>query len=108
MDRIHRHARGTATELAPAEIQALLAALAERSELTRKGHHFALRSPFVLAYEEALRPTALDLLRWRDVTLAGLHIRAEVDKNRRARVVPLSKHAREPLAALTPGSWTDL
>ena len=53
--------------------------------------------------ETALRPTTLDLLRWSDITLAGLHIRAEVDKNRWARVVPLSKRAREALASLTRG-----
>jgi integrase len=81
----------------------LLAALPEQSERTHGGKHFPVRSRFVFAYETALRPATLDLLRWEDVTVAGLHIRAEVDKNRWQRVVPLSERARAALSAIGSG-----
>ena len=51
----------------------------------------------MFAYETALRPTTLDLLQWSGVTLAGLHIRAEVDKNRWPRVVPFRNVPARPL-----------
>lgn len=89
--------RGRAAELTLDECRALLAALPAMSDA------IVLRARFVLAFETALRPTALDLIQWKDITAFGLHLRAEVDKNRWERTVPLSAPAREALAGLERG-----
>ncbi len=87
-------------ELAPAESEAILAALPELSLRSRKGKRFPVRARFVLAYETGLRPETFDQLLGSDVTLGGLYIRAEVDKNRWERVLPLTARAREALRSL--------
>lgn len=94
--------------LTPAETLAVIAALPEWSPRTRKGARFAVRARFEVAYETALRPTTLDLVRWGDVTVAGLHVRAEVDKNRWDRVVPLSDLARAAFKRIGPGDRDEL
>jgi len=89
-------------ELTPAESEAILAALPEFSLRSRKGKRFPVRARFVLAYDSGLRPETIDLLVGADVTLAGLHIRAEADKNRWDRVVPLTARAQAALRSLGP------
>jgi integrase len=100
--------RGPPTELSEAEARAVLAALPELSPRSRKGKRWPVRARFVLAFETGLRPATLEALRWGDVTPFGLHIRAEVDKNRWERTVPLSAEARAALAALPQGGPGDV
>lgn len=100
----HKQGRGKPQiELSVADVEAILAACPERSLRTRKGKHFAVRAYFVACYETALRPDGtVDRLLGKDVTLAGLHIRKECDKNRWERVVPLSVRAREAMTGAKP------
>lgn len=98
----HKQARRKpSVELAPAEADAILAALPEWSR-TREGERFPIRARFEFAYETGLRPATLDKLVGRDVSVGGLHIRPEVDKNRWERVVPLTARARDALKRLGP------
>ena len=98
---VHKQARkAPQIELAPNESEAILAALPELSLRSKKGKHFPVRARFVIAYETGLRPETLDKLVGSDVTLAGLSIRKEVDKNRWGRVLPLSARARAALRSL--------
>ncbi len=89
--------------LTPAEVHAIIAQLPEWSSSIHV-EPFPIRARFEVAHDTALRPRTLDLIEHRDVTLAGLHIRAEVDKNRWERVVPLSERARKALQRITPAS----
>jgi hypothetical protein len=58
-----------------------------------------------LEYETGLRPETIACITWEDWEGSGLRIRAEIDKARFARVVPLSDRAREILSALqSPGA----
>ncbi len=99
----HKQARSKPqVELSPNEIERILAALPEKSLRTRKGKHFAVRARFEFAYETGLRPETLNQLRGADVTVSGLHLRPEADKNRRDRVVPLSERALAALRSLGP------
>jgi hypothetical protein len=63
----------------------------ERASTYRRG---------IFAYETGLRPETLDKLLAQDVTVSGLHMRAELDKNRWERVIPLSARARAALKSL--------
>lgn len=92
--------RQAAVELTVEQVEAVLAALPELSPRSKDGKHFPVRARFVFAFETGLRPATLDLLEASDVTLAGLHIRPELDKNRWERVVPLTERARAAVASL--------
>lgn len=99
-----RHRQGRRkplVDLTPAEVEAILAALPAWSQRRRKGERFPVRPYFVFAYETGLRPEGtIDRLLGGDVTLAGLHIRPECDKNRWERVVPLTERARAAVASV--------
>lgn len=56
-----------------------------------------IRAYYVFMYETALRPSTLDKLQWSDLDGQMLHIRAETDKARYDRLLPLSALARECL-----------
>lgn len=89
-------------DLSPAEVAALLTALPEWSLRSKAGKRFAVRDYFLVCYETALRPEGtVDRLLGSDLTLAGLHIRPECDKNRWERTVPLSRAARSALKRQT-------
>lgn len=97
----HKQARSKPqVELAPYEIELILAALPAFSLRSRKGKRFAVRARFEFAYETGLRPETLNQLVGADVTVSGLHLRSEADKNRKDRVVPLSARAQEALRTL--------
>src|SRR5690606_23305886 len=99
----HKQARSKPTvDLSPAEIEAVIARLPEWSR-SRDGQRFAIRARFEFAYETGLRPATIHKLLWRDVTVAGLHIRPEVDKNRWERVIPLTPRARAALERVGGG-----
>lgn len=100
-----RHKQGRSAplvELSPAEVEAILAALPVlNGRADAKGRRFHVRAFFETLYETGLRPEGtVDRLEGRDLTLAGLHIRPECDKNRWARVVPLSPRARAALESV--------
>ena len=87
-------------ELSPDEIESVLSCLPVLSFRRRKGKSFFVQARFIFAYETGLRPETLDKLLARDVTVSGLHMRAELDKNRWERVIPLSARARAALKSL--------
>ena len=96
--------RGTAPQLSPEDVAAILDALPERST-SRKVPTFPIRARFVVAYETSLRPSTLDRLRvpthYRKGA-ASLLLTPDVDKGRHGREVPLSRRAREALDAVCP------
>ena len=97
----HKQARlAPQVELSPDEIESVLASLPVFSLRRRKGKSFHVQARFIFAYETGLRPETLDKLLARDVTVSGLHMRAELDKNRWERVIPLSGRARAALKSL--------
>jgi integrase len=67
-----------------------------------RGKKFPVKARFLVARETGLRPITIDNLIGRDVTVSGLHIRDENDKNRWGRVVPLSDRARAALESVLP------
>ena len=113
--------RGKAVELSADEALAIIAALPEWSQRSsrraglkrakaggervkeRVGERFPVRARFEFAHATALRPITISLLEWRDLTLAGLHIRGEIDKNNWDRVVPLTGRAKAALESLPRG-----
>lgn len=104
--------RGKSAELTVDEVNRILAKLPETTKHRGAGHKakdIAVRARFVVQFETALRPeSTISRLRWKDVTAFGLHIRAECDKNRWERTVPLSQRAREALNSLPQGEAEDL
>ena len=95
-------------ELEPAESEAIIAALPVLSLRSRKGKRFPVQARFIMAYETGLRPETFDNLVGADITLAGLHIRSENDKNRWDRVIPLTDRARAALRSLGPRAADEL
>jgi len=97
----HKQARlAPQVELSPEEIELVLAALPELSLRSRNGRRFPVKARFEFAYETGLRPETLDKVLARDITVSGLHMRAELDKNRWERVIPLSNRARAAVKSL--------
>jgi len=105
MGKRHPQGRKGPTPLTTEQVEAILAQLPERSR-TRDRKAILVRPRFVFAFETALRPEMIDQLEERDLTAFGLHIRAEVDKNRWDRTVPLSERAAEALRAGITGNPT--
>jgi len=108
MPKLPRRATGTAhpsgrrkrIDLSPEEMNAIVRSLPER---TRDGQ--PLRAYFEIMRETGLRPGTLQRLRAPDDYQPGsqyLRIRAEADKARYAREVPLTARAREVLDELCP------
>jgi integrase/recombinase XerC len=106
--KVPRRATGTAHPsgrrkrivLSPEEMDAIVAALPER---TRDGH--PCRAYFAVMRETGLRPGTLQRLRTPDDYRSGapfLRIRAEADKARYEREVPLTMRAREALDEVCP------
>ncbi|MFO0683927.1 MAG: tyrosine-type recombinase/integrase [Sandaracinus sp.] len=92
-----RHAQVLAVE----EVEAVLAALPER-QVRGKGRP---RAYYTLMFETGLRPATLDGLRAPDDYRRGafmLNIRAENDKTRFERALPLTPRARAVLDAVCP------
>ncbi|HZM28657.1 MAG TPA: tyrosine-type recombinase/integrase [Gemmatimonadales bacterium] len=92
-------------ELEEHEVEAILAALPERSEGSPGRLGFVVRARFEVAWETALRPATLNELRVPSDYARGrtsLIIRDEVDKARFGRELPLSDRAREALDRVCP------
>lgn len=85
--------RGRQRRLLPDEEQRLLAA-------SDRGRNTIMRPLIIVAVETAMRRGELLALRWADVDLDAGVARLHLTKNGDARDVPLSKRARETLAAL--------
>jgi site-specific recombinase XerC len=96
--------RGTAPQLSPKQVAALLAELPEWST-SRKVGRFPIRARFVVAYETSLRPSTLDRLEAPTHYRRGsstLLITPEIDKARFARELPLTPRARAALDKVCP------
>jgi integrase len=92
--------KGDHVDLCEAEIEAVIAALPQRS---RRGH--AARAFFRVLWETGLRPSTVAALRAPEDYRKGnsfLMIRDEIDKNRFGRKLPLSPAAREALDQVCP------
>lgn len=93
----HPQGRRAPVAITLAQCEAVIAAT---SELTKRiqDRKWPVRDYFAFCYETGLRPATVKALRESDLLPDGrLHIRAEIDKNRRERFIPLSSAA---LAAL--------
>ena len=97
----HTRRRVEASDLSPAEVLAVIAALPEWST-SKRVEVFAIRGRFRLQYETGLRPSTIDRIRvplhWTPGAPA-LNITPEIDKTRNARSVPLSAAALDALEA---------
>ncbi|HEU4411634.1 MAG TPA: tyrosine-type recombinase/integrase [Polyangiaceae bacterium] len=93
------------TDLSPAQVAAVLAALPETTPARRKGETVWCRPYFELLYETGLRPATLAALstpeHWRPGA-RHLELPAELDKARFARRVPLTPRAVELLGQVAP------
>lgn len=97
--------RAVSVQVTPEQVSKFLSALPEWSR-TRAGKAHAIRSRFVFAYETGLRPATIDAISVPTHWTPGaryLQIRAEDDKARFARRVPLSPAACEALEQ----TWAD-
>ena len=99
--KVRRRRRPTEV-MSPAQMDAVIEAMPVWSERKVRGDYFPVRPRFIVARETGLRPTTIDGLLARDLTVSGLHIRKENDKNRWERVVPLTPAAREALESVLP------
>jgi integrase len=88
------------------EIECVLRHLPETSRSRKvRGKRYPVWARFVVAWETGLRPETIDQLRAPDDYRPGadeLTIRAEADKNRYARSLPLSPAARAALDSVCP------
>jgi integrase len=110
--RSTQRSRTRAPDLSEAEIEAVLAALPERSDpegnakgAARGGTGFPIRARFLVMWETSLRPATLDKLSVPEHWAPGertLRITAEIDKEGAAREVPLSARALKALKAVAP------
>lgn len=98
----HPQGRPAPTHLTVDQVESILRRLPDVSR-ARKGKTWPIRTRFAFAFETALRPEFIDQFEERDLTLFGLHIRPELDKNRWERTVPLSPRARGILEGLVTG-----
>ncbi len=94
--------------LSAEQMDAIIEAAPVWSEKKRKGKYFPVRPWFIVARETGLRPITINNLKGSDVTIAGLHVREENDKNVWGRVVPLTPAARKALELAKPESPDDL
>jgi integrase len=101
--------RTRAPELSETEIEALLAALPERSGMagTARGLQFPVRDRFVVMWDTTLRPETLDQLSVPEHWAPGevvLRVTAAIDKEGAGRDVPLTRRALAALARVAPAS----
>jgi site-specific recombinase XerC len=102
--RYFRKRRGSAPDLSPRQIAAVIAALPEWST-SKRVDRFPIRARFVVAYETGLRTSALDLLSVPEHYHRGaatLTVTDEIDKARWGRELPLSDAARAALDSVCP------
>ena len=96
-----------AVALAPAQVEAFLAALPEMSRgKIRQSKRFVVRNRFIVAWETGLRPITIDQLSMPEhftLGIAELRIADEIDKNRFGRTVAISARARAALEASAAG-----
>lgn len=88
--------------LSPGQMEAIIEAMPIWSEKKRNGDYFPVRPWFVVARETGLRPITIDNLIGRDITVAGIHIRPENDKNRLERVIPYTPASKKALELVKP------
>lgn len=99
-----RPSRAAAIELAPREVEALIAALPAWST-SRRTPPFPIRARFVVAYETGLRPGLLDALEAPTHYRKGrreIVITPDLDKARLGRRVRISAAARKALDSVIP------
>lgn len=98
--------KSQATEMTPAEVEAWLAELPERSPGKKGGSRsFIVRARFRVQWETGLRPSTLDRLVVPDHYRAGaaeLIITDDIDKARFGRTLPLTAAARAALDSVAP------
>lgn len=92
----------------PEQMDRVIDKMPEWSERKVKGKHFPVRGFFEVLRETGLRPITLERLVGRDLTVSGLHVRLEADKNRWERVVPLTSRARRALEDAMPSDRNEL
>lgn len=101
--KYHKRRRAKPTEvLTPEQMDAVIASMPEWSQRRVRGKHFPIKARFEVARETGLRPITIDGLVGRDLTVSGLSIRDENDKNRWGRVVPLTPRARAAFDSVLP------
>lgn len=105
--RVRRRRKPTIV-FSPEQMAKVIAKFPEWSERKVKGKHFPVRGFFEVCRWTGLRPTTVEQLRGRDLLVTGLHIRAEIDKNRWERVIPLPAPARKALEDAMPENPDDL
>ena len=96
--------RGTAPQLSPEQIEALLVALPEWST-SKKVPPFPIQARFVVQYETSLRSSTLDGLtvpKHYRRGAASLLITPDIDKARFGRELPLTPRARQALDRVCP------
>lgn len=87
------------------QVEAVLVELPESFHYRRSKHPHPVRARFIVAWQTALRPATLDLLRAPDDYKKGsthLVIRDEADKARYGRRLPLTERARAALDSVCP------
>lgn len=101
--KYHKRRREKPTEvLSPEQMDAVIESMDPWSKRKVKGRLFPVKARFEFARETGLRPITIDGLIGRDLTVSGLNIRVENDKNRWGRVVPLTPRARAALESVLP------
>lgn len=98
---VRRRAKPTEV-FTPEQMDQIIEAMPEWSQKKVRGRLFPIRARFVIARLTGLRPITLDHITGRDLTVSGLHVRDENDKNRWGRVVPLTPRARAALESVMP------
>ncbi len=107
--KYHKRRREKPTEvLTPEQMDAVIDSMAPWSKRKVKGKLFPVKARFEFARETGLRPITIDGLIGRDLTVSGLSIRNENDKNRWGRVVPLTERARLALESVLPDDPDEL
>jgi site-specific recombinase XerC len=104
--RFAKRRRGSAPELSPRQVEAIIARLPEWSN-SKRVPRFPIRARFIVGYETGLRSGALDLLSTPEhyhPKAPSLTVTAEIDKARWGRELPLSARARKALDAVCPES----
>lgn len=90
------------------QMEAIIEAIPLVSDNKVKGKNFPVRPWFIVARETGLRPVTIDNLIGRDVTVTGIHIRPENDKNRMERVIPYTPASKEALELVKPKDPNEL
>lgn len=101
--KYHKRRRQKPTEvLSPEQMDAVIDDMPEWSARRVRGRHFPIKARFEFARETGLRPVTIDGLIGRDLTVSGLSVRDENDKNRWGRVVPLTPRALAAIQSVLP------